>query len=143
MNAADADAQLIERFKRGDRRAFEMLVVKYQRRIERLIARMVRDTDLVEDIAQETFIRAYRALPQFRGDSAFYTWLYRIAVNSAKKALSEIKRDPVITEAAFAVRDEDDETSRSNRNRRRNPRIRAGEQGNRGHRQRRDRGLVR
>ena len=66
MNAADSDAQLIERFKRGDRRAFEMLVVKYQRRIERLIARMVRDTDLVEDIAQETFIRAYRALPQFR-----------------------------------------------------------------------------
>ena len=111
MNAADADAQLIERFKRGDRRAFEMLVVKYQRRIERLIARMVRDTDLVEDIAQETFIRAYRALPQFRGESAFYTWLYRIAVNSAKKALSDLKRDPVITEAAFALREEDDETS--------------------------------
>ena len=101
MNAADADAQLIERFKRGDRRAFEMLVVKYQRRIERLIARMVRDTDLVEDIAQETFIRAYRALPQFRGESAFYTWLYRIAVNSAKKAFSDLKRDPVITKAAF------------------------------------------
>ena len=114
MNAADSDAQLIERFKRGDRRAFEMLVVKYQRRIERLIARMVRDTDLVEDIAQETFIRAYRALPQFRGESAFYTWLYRIAVNSAKKALSDMKRDPVITEAAFALRgDEDDETSRT------------------------------
>jgi len=113
MNAADADAELIERFKRGDRRAFEMLVVKYQRRIERLIARMVRDVDLVEDIAQETFIRAYRALPQFRGDSAFYTWLYRIAVNSAKKALSDMKRDPVITEAAFALRDEDDETSRA------------------------------
>ena len=92
MNAADSDAQLIKRFKRGDRRAFEMLVVKYQRRIERLIARMVRDTDLVEDIAQETFIRAYRALPQFRGESAFYTWLYRIAVNSAKKALTDMKR---------------------------------------------------
>jgi RNA polymerase sigma-70 factor (ECF subfamily) len=113
MNAADADAQLIERFKRGDRRAFEMLVVKYQRRIERLIARMVRDIDLVEDIAQETFIRAYRALPQFRGESAFYTWLYRIAVNSAKKALSDMKRDPVVTEAALALRDEDEETSRS------------------------------
>ena len=112
MNAADADAQLIERFRRGDRRAFEMLVVKYQRRIERLIARMVRDADLVEDIAQETFIRAYRALPQFRGDSAFYTWLYRIAVNSAKKALGEIKRDPVVTEAALGARDADDETSR-------------------------------
>jgi RNA polymerase sigma-70 factor (ECF subfamily) len=111
MNAADADAELIERFKRGDRRAFEMLVVKYQRRIERLIARMVRDTDLVEDIAQETFIRAYRALPQFRGESAFYTWLYRIAVNSAKKALTDMKRDPVVTEAGLALRDEDDETS--------------------------------
>ena len=113
MNANDADAPLIERIKQGDVRAFEMLVVKYQRRIERLIARMVRDTDLVDDIAQETFIRAYRALPQFRGDSAFYTWLYRIAVNSAKKALSDARRDPVITEAAFAVRDDDDETSRA------------------------------
>jgi RNA polymerase sigma-70 factor, ECF subfamily len=113
MNPADSDAQLIERFKRGDRRAFEMLVVKYQRRIERLIARMVRDADLVQDIAQETFIRAYRALPQFRGESAFYTWLYRIAVNSAKKALSDLKRDPVITEAAFALRDGEDETSRA------------------------------
>ncbi len=113
MNAADADALLVERFKRGDMRAFEMLVVKYQRRIERLIARMVRDTDLVPDIAQETFIRAYRALPQFRGESAFYTWLYRIAVNSAKKALTDMKRDPVVTEAALASRDDDDETSRA------------------------------
>jgi RNA polymerase sigma-70 factor (ECF subfamily) len=112
MTAADSDGLLVERFKRGDRRAFEMLVVKYQRRIERLIARMVRDSDLVEDIAQETFIRAYRALPQFRGESAFYTWLYRIAVNSAKKALTDLKRDPVVTESAFAMREEDDETSR-------------------------------
>ncbi len=69
----DEDAQLVERVQRGDQRAFEMLVVKYQRRIERLIARMVRDTDLVEDIAQEAFIRAYRALPGFRGESAYYT----------------------------------------------------------------------
>jgi len=113
MNAADSDAVLVERFKGGDVSAFEMLVVKYQRRIERLISRMVRDADLVPDIAQETFIRAYRALPQFRGESAFYTWLYRIAVNSAKKALSDMKRDPVITEAAFALRDEDDENSRA------------------------------
>ena len=113
MNSADADALLVERFKRGDRRAFEMLVVKYQRRIERLIGRMVRDADLVDDIAQETFIRAYRALPQFRGESAFYTWLYRIAVNSAKKALADLKRDPVIVESALAGRDDDDETSRA------------------------------
>ena len=108
----DIDAPLIERVKQGDARAFEMLVVKYQRRIERLIGRMVRDVDIVPDIAQETFIRAYRALPQFRGESAFYTWLYRIAVNTAKKALMELKRDPLVTESALASRDEDDETSR-------------------------------
>ncbi len=112
MNAPDADSALVDRTKAGDVKAFEMLVVKYQRRIERLIGRMVRDVDLVPDIAQETFIRAYRAIPQFRGDSAFYTWLYRIAVNTAKKALMEIKRDPVVTESALASRDDDDETSR-------------------------------
>jgi len=108
----DADAPLVERVKRGDVRAFEMLVVKYQRRIERLIGRMVRDVDLVQDIAQESFIRAYRAIPNFRGESAFYTWLYRIAVNTAKKALMELKRDPLVTETALASRDEEDETSR-------------------------------
>ena len=113
MNAPDADAPLIERVKRGDVKAFEMLVVKYQRRIERLIGRMVRDVDLVPDIAQETFIRAYRAIPQFRGEAAFYTWLYRIAVNTAKKALGELKRDPLVTESARAIRDDDDETSRT------------------------------
>ncbi len=112
MNAPDADAALVDRTKAGDVKAFEMLVVKYQRRIERLIGRMVRDVDLVPDIAQETFIRAYRAMPQFRGESAFYTWLYRIAVNTAKKALMELKRDPVVTESALAARDDDDETSR-------------------------------
>jgi RNA polymerase sigma-70 factor (ECF subfamily) len=109
---ADADALLIERVKRGDQKAFELLVIKYQRKIERLIARMVRDTDLIEDIAQETFIRAYRALPQFRGESAFYTWLYRIAVNTAKKTLVEMKRDPLITESALVSSSDDDETSR-------------------------------
>lgn len=110
---AEADALLVARAKNGDVRAFEMLVVKYQRRIERLIGRMVRDVDLVQDIAQETFIRAYRAIPQFRGESAFYTWLYRIAVNTAKKALVDLRRDPVVTESAFASREEDgEETSR-------------------------------
>ncbi|MEY4764903.1 MAG: polymerase sigma factor RpoE [Pseudomonadota bacterium] len=110
---ADADAALVERVQRGDQRAFELLVVKYQRRIERLIARMVRDVDLVEDIAQETFIRAYRALPSFRGESAFYTWLYRIAVNTAKKAMAGLQRDPLLTEAARGLGDEDgDEGSR-------------------------------
>jgi len=110
MNAPDADAPLIERVKRGDVKAFEMLVVKYQRRIERLIGRMVRDVDLIPDIAQETFIRAYRAIPQFRGESAFYTWLYRIAVNTAKKALMDLKRDPTVSENSFKSGD-DDETS--------------------------------
>jgi RNA polymerase sigma-70 factor, ECF subfamily len=112
MTAGDADGPLVDRAKRGDQRAFEMLVVKYQRRIERLIGRMIRDADLVQDVAQESFIRAYRALPQFRGDSAFYTWLYRIAVNTAKKMLVELKRDPLVTESARAGgAAEDGETS--------------------------------
>jgi RNA polymerase sigma-70 factor, ECF subfamily len=113
MPDAGADVLLVERAKRGEVRAFEMLVVKYQRRVERLIGRMVRDTDLVQDIAQESFIRAYRALPQFRGDSAFYTWLYRIAVNTAKKALVDLKRDPLVLESARGTVDDGDETSRT------------------------------
>lgn len=116
MIAEPADALLVERAQRGDTQAFEMLVVKYQRRIERLISRMVRDADLVQDIAQESFIRAYRALPKFRGESAFYTWLYRIAVNTAKKALVEMKREPLVFESAlYAAGEEDDETSRVER----------------------------
>ena len=98
---------------RGDKRAFELLVIKYQRRIQRLIGRMVRDVDLVEDIAQETFIRAYKALPQFRGDAQFYTWLYRIAVNTAKKALLNLKRDVLVSDHGFQSDDGDEETSRS------------------------------
>ena len=113
MADAEADALLVARVKQGDVRAFEMLVVKYQRRIERLIGRMVRDTDLVQDIAQESFIRAYRALPQFRGDSAFYTWLYRIAVNTAKKALMDMKRDPLVSEASMRLDDDGEEISRA------------------------------
>lgn len=108
----DADLLLVQRTVAGDAKAFELLVVKYQRRIERLIGRMVRDVDLVEDIAQETFIRAYRALHQFRGDAQFYTWLYRIAVNTAKKALVDMKRDPTVSEAALRSSDDDDETYR-------------------------------
>lgn len=107
---SDSDAQLVERTLAGDNHAFELLVLKYQRRIQRLIARMVRDTDLVEDIAQESFIRAYRALHQFRGDAQFYTWLYRIAVNTAKKALLDLKHDPLVTEAALRPEAEEDET---------------------------------
>ena len=106
----DSDLILVERAVAGDQKAFELLVIKYQRRIQRLIGRMVRDVDLVEDIAQETFIRAYRALAQFRGDAQFYTWLYRIAVNTAKKALMDMKRDPTVSENSFKSAD-DDETS--------------------------------
>ena len=106
----DTDAMLVERTVAGDQKAYELLVIKYQRRIQRLIGRMVRDVDLVEDIAQETFIRAYRALAQFRGDAKFYTWLYRIAVNTAKKSLMELKRDPTVSENSFKSAD-DDETS--------------------------------
>ncbi|CAM3521538.1 RNA polymerase sigma factor RpoE [Polaromonas hydrogenivorans] len=109
--AADSDAMLVERTVAGDQKAFELLVIKYQRRIQRLIGRMVRDVDLVEDIAQETFIRAYRALSQFRGEAQFYTWLYRIAVNTAKKALMDLKRNPTVSENAYKS-DDDDETSR-------------------------------
>jgi RNA polymerase sigma-70 factor (ECF subfamily) len=104
------DLQLVERTVAGDQRAFELLVLKYQRRIQRLIGRMVRDVDLVEDIAQETFLRAYRALHQFRGEAQFYTWLYRIAVNTAKKSLGDLRRDPVISEGALRPSDDEDET---------------------------------
>ena len=109
----DSDLLLVERTLAGDAHAYELLVIKYQRRIQRLIARMVRDVDLVEDIAQETFIRAYRALHQFRGEAQFYTWLYRIAVNTAKKFLLELKRDPLLTEGALKRDDDEDETSRA------------------------------
>ena len=110
--SADSDLLLVERTVAGDQKAFELLVIKYQRRIQRLIGRMVRDVDLVEDIAQETFIRAYKALHQFRGDAQFYTWLYRIAVNTAKKSLMELKRDLTVSESYFKS-DDDDETKTS------------------------------
>ena len=109
----DSDLQLVQRTVAGDQRAYELLVIKYQRRIERLIARMVRDHDLVQDIAQETFLRAYRALPQFRGEAQFYTWLYRIAVNTAKKFLMDMRRDPILTESALAPVQDEDETFRN------------------------------
>lgn len=105
-----SDQLLVQRTLAGDHKAYELLVLKYQRRLHRLVGRMVRDVDLVEDITQETFIRAFRALHQFRGDAQFYTWLYRIAVNTAKKALLELKRDPTVSEAFFAG-DDEDETS--------------------------------
>jgi RNA polymerase sigma-70 factor, ECF subfamily len=96
----DIDQQLVERVQRGDKAAFDLLVVKYQRKIFRLLSRLIRDTAEVEDVAQEAFIKAYRALPNFRGESAFYTWLYRIAINTAKNFLvSQGRRAPTSTEA--------------------------------------------
>jgi RNA polymerase sigma-70 factor (ECF subfamily) len=90
----ETDAGLVLRVQQGDKRAFELLVAKYQRRVERLISRLIRDPAEIEDVAQEAFIKAYRALPQFRGESAFYTWLYRIAVNTAKNFLVSSGRRP-------------------------------------------------
>src|SRR6266403_3415475 len=84
MGDREVDQQLVERAQRGDKRAFELLVLKYQRKLARLLSRLVRDAGEVEDVTQEAFIKAYRALPSFRGESAFYTWLYRIAINTAK-----------------------------------------------------------
>ena len=95
MGDREVDQQLVERAQRGDKRAFELLVAKYQRKLGRLLSRMVRDPAEVEDVTQEAFIKAYRALPAFRGDSAFYTWLYRIAINTAKNALVSNRRRPV------------------------------------------------
>lgn len=112
--APDSDALLVQRTLAGEMRAYELLVMKYQRRVERLVGRMVRDSDLVQDIAQETFLRAYRALAQFRGDAQFYTWLYRIAVNTAKKQLMQLKRDPLVFQSQLASA-EDDETSATER----------------------------
>src|SRR6266704_4024658 len=99
MGDREIDQQLVERAQRGDKRAFELLVLKYQRKLGRLLSRLVRDPGEVEDVTQEAFIKAYRALPSFRGDSAFYTWLYRIAINTAKNYLVAIgRRAPTSTE---------------------------------------------
>lgn len=106
MTERDADLLLVERVRNGDKRAFELLVEKYRRKIGRLLSRLVRDPEEVEDITQETFIKAYRALPQFRGDAAFYTWLYRIAVNTAKNYLAARNRNMV---AVSEVAGEDEE----------------------------------
>ena len=93
------DQQLVERAQRGDKKAFELLVTKYQRKLGRLLSRFVRDPAEVEDVTQEAFIKAYRALPSFRGDSAFYTWLYRIGINTAKNYLVALgRRAPTTTE---------------------------------------------
>jgi RNA polymerase sigma-70 factor, ECF subfamily len=93
----EIDQQLVERVQRGDQKAFALLVEKYQRKLGRLLARMIRDQAEVEDVVQESFIKAYRALPNFRGDSAFYTWLYRIGINTAKNHLVAMGRRPSLS----------------------------------------------
>ncbi len=92
MSDREIDQLLVERAQRGDKHAFELLVTKYQRKLIRLLSRFIRDSTEVEDVAQEAFIKAYRALPNFRGDSAFYTWLYRIGINTAKNYLVAMGR---------------------------------------------------
>ena len=92
MSDREIDRQLVERAQRGDKRAFELLVEKYQRKLARLLSRFIRDPAEVEDVTQEAFIKAYRALPSFRGESAFYTWLYRIGINTAKNYLVAMGR---------------------------------------------------
>jgi RNA polymerase sigma-70 factor, ECF subfamily len=99
MGDREIDQQLVERAQRGDKKAFELLVAKYQRKLGRLLSRFIRDPAEVEDVAQEAFIKAYRALPSFRGESAFYTWLYRIGINTAKNYLVALgRRAPTTTE---------------------------------------------
>jgi len=94
FSGEEADQQLVERVQKGDKRAFDVLVLKYQHRIYSLVTRFIRDPDEVQDVVQESFIKAYRALPGFRGDSAFFTWLYRIAINTAKNYLVSRSRRP-------------------------------------------------
>ena len=99
MSDREIDRQLVERAQRGDKQAFSLLVEKYQRKLARLLSRFIRDPAEVEDVTQEAFIKAYRALPAFRGDSAFYTWLYRIGINTAKNYLMALgRRAPTSTE---------------------------------------------
>jgi RNA polymerase sigma-70 factor (ECF subfamily) len=95
MGADVSDLSLVRRVQRGDKGAFDVLVLKYQHKLVKLVTRYVRNPAEAEDIAQEAFIKAYRALPQFRGESAFYTWLYRIAINTAKNAVVSRDRSPV------------------------------------------------
>jgi len=105
MGDREIDQQLVERAQRGDKQAFELLVIKYQRKLARLLSQFIRDAAEVEDVTQETFIKAYRSLSSFRGDSAFYTWLYRIGINAAKNFLVAQKRRASATSNGFDIED--------------------------------------
>lgn len=102
MGGNDTDKALVEKVQRGDKAAFDVLVLKYQHRVVKLVSRYVRDSSDAQDVTQEAFLKAYRALPKFRGDSAFYTWLYRIAINTAKNYLIMMSRRPFETEQETA-----------------------------------------
>src|SRR3974390_1234572 len=106
MSADASDLSLVRRVQRGDKGAFDALVLKYQHKLVKLVTRYVRNPTEAEDITQEAFIKAYRALPQFRGDSAFYTWLYRIAINTAKNAVVSRDRSPIDYELDLQNSDE-------------------------------------
>jgi RNA polymerase sigma-70 factor (ECF subfamily) len=108
MGPDSSDLGLVRRVQRGERGAYDLLVLKYQHKVVKLVMRYVREPADAEDVAQEAFIKAYRALPQFRGDSAFYTWLYRIAINTAKNALAARDRNPVSFELDTQNNDESD-----------------------------------
>ena len=97
MDERQIDQELVERAQQGDTKAFEILVAKYNRRLGRLLSRFIKDEHEVNDVVQESFIKAYRALPNFRGDSAFYTWLYRISINTAKNFLSNNNKRPIMS----------------------------------------------
>ncbi|MGB5625271.1 MAG: RNA polymerase sigma factor RpoE [Woeseiaceae bacterium] len=108
MSNQSSDKKLVKRVQRGDKGAFDLLVLKYQHKIVNLVMRYVRDPELALDITQEAFIKAYRALPRFRGDSAFYTWMYRIAVNTAKNHLAAQRRRPMNVDLDFQDPDQYD-----------------------------------
>ena len=114
MSDREVDQELVERVQAGDKRAFDLLVLKYQRKVQRLVARFVRDSGEVDDVVQEAFIKAYRALPTFRGDAAFYTWIYRIAINCAKNYLASPARR--IVPQSDLISDDDDDAESFDRN---------------------------
>ncbi len=114
MSDRAVDQELVERVQAGDKRAFDLLVLKYQRKVARLVARFVRDSGEVDDVVQEAFIKAYRALPTFRGDAAFYTWIYRIAINCAKNYLASPARR--IVPQSDLMSDDDDDAESFDRN---------------------------
>ncbi|WP_456373982.1 RNA polymerase sigma factor RpoE [Thiolapillus sp.] len=111
-SSAEADLRLVEKVKKGDKKAFDLLVLKYQQKVANIISRYIHDSSEVFDVSQEAFIKAYRALPKFRGDSAFYTWLYRIAINTAKNHLAAKGRRPPADDVEAATAEQLDSGAR-------------------------------